>query len=64
MTSAKTILRLVPTMQAAGIAANAYRGFSKRKKKQNVKGIMKSATGTIVGISFISPTAQLIEGMS
>ena len=63
MTAAKNILRIVPTVMAAKVATNAYRNYSS-KKKRSVKSIVKHTTGTLVGVSLISPTASIIEGMS
>ena len=62
--TATNILRIVPVMQSAAVASNAYRDFlGKKGKKQSVKKILKGSTKAIIGISFIAPTANIIGEM-
>jgi len=57
----KTILGTVPTFQSLAVAADQM-AFVKKKKK-TAKGFIKTGVKSIVGISLIQPTANIIAGM-
>jgi len=68
MSTAKTILGIVPGLQATALVAanipdSADFNPKKRKKNQTNK-MVKRGVKTIVGIGLIGPTAGLINKMS
>ena len=68
MSTAKTILGIVPGLQAASLVAmnipdSADFNPKKRKGKQTEK-MVKRGVKTIVGIGLIGPTASMINKMS
>jgi len=72
MSTAKTILGIVPGLQATSLLAmnlkNVNDNFKlKPKKKMNmkkpIKNIVKTGVGTMIGIGMIGPTASMINAM-
>ena len=65
MSTAKTILGIVPTMQAMTIASSAYRSMPKKKqnRKKALKGMIGSATNVFVGTPLMTASANFIGGM-
>lgn len=72
MSTAKTILGIVPGLQATSILAmnlkNVNDNFKlKPAKKLNlkkpVKNMVKTGVGTMIGIGLISPTASMINAL-
>ena len=69
MSTAKTILGIVPGLQATAlVAANIPDNFdlkpSKKKQKNATKKMVKRGVHTIVGIGLMGPTASMINSMS
>lgn len=64
MSTAKSILGVVPGLQAASILAmNMPKKNMFKKQKKPMKNIIKTGIGTMVGISFIKPTSEMINAM-
>jgi len=68
MSTAKTILGIVPGLQATALVAANIPDFdlkpSKKKQKNGTKKMVKRGVKTIVGIGLIGPTASMINSMS
>jgi len=65
MSTAKTILGIVPTMQSLAIASSAYRAIPKKKqsRKKALKRMIGSATNVFVGTPLTQMSASFIAGM-
>ena len=69
MSTAKTILGIVPGLQATAlVVANIPDNFdlkpSKKKQKNGTKKMVKRGVHTIVGIGLMGPTTSMINSMS
>ena len=65
MSTAKTILGIVPGLQATSILAmNIPKKFPmKPSKKLSIKPLVKQGVGTMIGISLLKPTASMINAL-
>ena len=68
MTTAKIILGIVPGLQATSLLALNLKNINmdlKPSKKIDIspKKIVKAGVGTLIGISLIKPTAQIISNL-
>jgi len=69
MTLAKSVLGIVPGLQATALVAHNVKMLpdfkmkpsKKMEIKKPIKRIVKTGIGTLIGISFIKPTASLIN---
>ena len=59
--TAKTILGLVPTIQATQLASANYDMAMKKKKKPS--DFVKTGVGTIIGTEFIKAESNIIAGL-
>jgi len=63
MSTAKTILGIVPTMQSVALASAAYRTIPRRRKKNRSRKMLKGYAKIMTGIPLTQATAQMIGGM-
>jgi len=68
MSTAKTILGIVPGLQATSLVAYNMPNFKMKLKKKMgmkkpVRNIIKRGVGTMIGIGMIKPTAEMINAM-
>jgi len=62
--TAKTILGIVPGLQATSILAMNMKNLNfkmKPSRKISVKPLVKTGVGTIIGIGLMKPTASMIN---
>jgi len=65
MSTAKTILGIVPGLQAASLVAMNVPSFDlKQSRKKGAKKIVKRGVKTLVGVGLIGATAGIINKMS
>jgi len=63
MSTAKTILGIVPGLQATSILAINIPKKDMFKQKKPIKNIVKRGVGTMIGISLLKPTASMINAL-
>jgi len=66
MTTAKTILGVIPGLQATALVGRAYKMVPKKwdkPQKKQKSNMMKGFFDITVGVALMKPTAQMINDM-